>query len=437
MSPETILADAPPLAPSSDSALRCGGAIESGTLSRELPVPRGAIVVEVADAGQLIGLDRDWLDLLGRAVTPNVFMDPALLGATALSYPKWQCVTLLAWQQSADSRRLVGVWGFALRRAAHSILPIRVLAAQAMPHGYLATPVVDRAVFGEVLAAMLDRIAGDPNLPNVLSLENLGADHDTIDALNRVLGKRGSRACVFQRWLRPRLPAAANEPRLLERTLSSATRKKLRQHRRRLAGQGTLEYRIAREPGAVGEALDAFMRMEASGWKGRRGTALLDDAQDSAFARAMAAALAGRGAIAVHGLYLDGRAVSLQVVLHAGAAAYTWKTAYDESLQDFSPGMLLFEDYTADFLADERVEFVDSCAIDDTGFMAAWTERQPVAAMWIDARRGNLAGFAIMALLQKSYLRLRRTVKALYQRSQQGIAQYRRALGRVTKGLTA
>ena len=39
--------------------------------------------------------------------------------------------------------------------------------------------------------------------------------------------------------------------------------------------------------------------------------------------------------------------------MRAGAVAFTWKTAYDEQFHDFSPGMLLLEDYTAAFLADQ------------------------------------------------------------------------------------
>ena len=94
----------------------------------------------------------------------------------------------------------------------------------------------------------------------------------------------------------------------------------------------------------------------------------------------------------------------MQIVGRAGAAAFTWKTAYDEQFQDFSPGMLLLEDYTAAFLADETIASVDSCSLDDSGYMAAWTERQPVADLWIDARRGGSLAFRVLSALQtKTY----------------------------------
>ena len=63
-------------------------------------------------------------------------------------------------------------------------------------------------------------------------------------------------------------------------------------------------------------------------------------------------------------------------------------------MNDYSPGMLLLEDYTDAFLADPSIANVDSCAYDETSFMAAWRERQAMADVWIDARRGGSLEFA-------------------------------------------
>jgi hypothetical protein len=127
--------------------------------------------------------------------------------------------------------------------------------------------------------------------------------------------------------------------------------------------------------------------------------------------------LARTGDASIYALELDERPISMQVVLRAGSAAYTWKTAYDETLGDFSPGMLLFEDYSQALLADPTIAFVDSCAFDDSGYMAAWTGRELVIDLWIDPRRGGSAVFSTITGLQRAYLPLRETVKQLYLRS--------------------
>ena len=104
----------------------------------------------------------------------------------------------------------------------------------------------------------------------------------------------------------------------------------------------------------------------------------------------------------------------MQIVLRSGPAAFTWKIAYDEDLRDFSPGMLLLEDYTAAFLADDSVAFVNSCTYDENSFMSVWTEREAIANLWIDARRGGSLAFELLWRAQKSYCGLRAMVKKAY-----------------------
>jgi CelD/BcsL family acetyltransferase involved in cellulose biosynthesis len=262
-----------------------------------------------------------------------------------------------------------------------------------------------------VLDAMLDRLADDPRLPKMVALGAMGMDGPTMPALGRVLAGRRSTACMLEQFRRPKLASDLDGKAYMEKALSSSSRKKLRQHRRRLSEKGTLTSVIASEPEAVRRALEDFLALEASGWKGRQGTALLCDDRDAAFMRTAVGELAEQGCASIHALSLDGRAVSMQIVARAGSAAFTWKTAYDEKFHDVSPGMLLLEDYTAFFLADPTIAYVDSCAYDDSGFMSAWTERQSIADLWIDARRGGSLAFQGLSGLQRLYRDARAAAK--------------------------
>jgi CelD/BcsL family acetyltransferase involved in cellulose biosynthesis len=183
------------------------------------------------------------------------------------------------------------------------------------------------------------------------------------------------------------LTCGADPDAYLQNALSSSTRKKLRQYRRRLAERGDLQLVVAQAPADVADAAELFLTLESQGWKGRRGTALLSRRSDADFARRMLTMLAAQDDVAVYSLTLDGRPVSMQIVLRAGDRAFTWKTAYDESLSDVSPGILLFEDYTKAMLSDPSLRTVDSCAYDETSFMASWGERQVVVDLMFDARR--------------------------------------------------
>jgi CelD/BcsL family acetyltransferase involved in cellulose biosynthesis len=374
----------------------------------------GGIRVELAAGARLADIEADWHDLIARADTPNVFMNPTLVRLAEETYPGKRCIALLAWQDIAGRPHLVGVWAFAIGRAPQSILPVVVLSAPPTAHAFLATPVIDRSGLDATLEAMLEHIAGNGSLPKIIALDAMGADGATMQALTRVLAARNSGPCVLGQALRPKLASELDGKHYMEKALSGSSRKKLRQHRRRLGEKGALESQVIVAPAAVRAAFEEFLQLEASGWKGRQHTALLSDMADASFARAMIAELAPRADACIHALRLDGHPVSMQIVLRAGPAAFTWKTTYDEALHDFSPGMLLLEDYTAAFLADDSIAFVDSCAFDDTGFMAAWSERQAVAHLWIDARRGSSASFAILTRLQKGFLSLRALAKEVY-----------------------
>ena len=388
--------------------------LDDARAQRTRPVRAADIAIEVAGGERLAALQADWQALAARADTPNIFMNPLLVKLAGDADPSRRRVALLAWHERDGKRNLVGVWAFSIGRAPQSILPVSVLTAPAMAHGYLATPAIDRDALDAVLEAMLATIANDASLPNIVALDTMTADGATMQALRRVLAARGSAPYVLAEAVRPLLASELDGKQYLEKALSSGSRKKLRQHRRRLGEKGALEYTVSTAPADVQRAFEDFLTLEAAGWKGRQGTAIASNPADTAYARAMIAALAARGEACIHALTFDGKPVSMQLVLRAGPAAFTWKTAYDETERDFSPGMLLLEDYTAAFLADPSITHVNSCAYDETSFMGAWSERQAIATLWFDATLGGSTAFTLLTRLQRAYLRARGAAKAAY-----------------------
>ena len=374
--------------------------------------PRPGVQVEIFQGQFSAAFDRHWNNLLSRADVPNVFMHPGVLSAAA---PARRLTALLAWEKAPGGKRLVGLWAFATGKPHLSMLPISALCAPATEHAYLSAPVIDRDCLDPTLHAMLDAIAEAPGLPKFVALESMSGEGRTYEALIRVLQERQSRFCQLDAKKRPMLIPGAEPEGYLEKALSGF------QPQEDCVSIGAgLARRVGWKPSLFGRWLmcsapsRAFLKLEADGWKGRRGTAILCCPDDAAFARGLIATLAQAGDASIHVLQLDGRPVSMQVVLRAGSAAYTWKTAYDETLSIFSPGMLLFEDYSRAFLADPEIAFTDSCAYDETSYMAAWRERKLVIDLWFDARGGASAKFSALARMQKTYLPLRETAKRAY-----------------------
>jgi len=267
----------------------------------------------------------------------------------------------------------------------------------------------------DVLESWFQALADSRALPKILELRAMPDEGPIRDALDRVVRRHRSNCLAIERReravLRSSLPGAA----YLERSVSGSRRRKLRQLRSRLARKGAVAYHRHTGPEAVALATEAFLALEARGWKGRRGSAVGCDERLAAFTRAAMAGLSAEGLASVTSLTLDGEPVSMGVVLRSGGTAYTWKIAYEEAAAAFSPGYLLALEDTAAFLADDTVAEVDSCASADFGIMAeVWSERKSVADFYIDVRSGASLRFRAMMLLvaaMESLPRLRRKLR--------------------------
>src|SRR5688572_30415887 len=165
------------------------------------------VTVQLAEAAQLADLGPAWIDLLARADAPNVFMDPALVCSAAETNPKLRIGALLAWRSADRNQQLAGLWAFAVGRARKSVLPIDLLNIAPLPYWPLATPVIDRNVLDGTLDAMLDCIADEPSLPNIVALDSMG-EGATMEALTRVLARRNSAPLLFEQFKRPKLASA-------------------------------------------------------------------------------------------------------------------------------------------------------------------------------------------------------------------------------------
>jgi len=100
---------------------------------------------------------------------------------------------------------------------------------------------------------------------------------------------------VLQSRLRGCLDARRDGEELLRDALGAKKLKELRRQRHRLAEHGAVHFEVARSPEAAAAALEIFLRLEASGWKAKRGTALIQDDGDAAFVRGAVPALAETG----------------------------------------------------------------------------------------------------------------------------------------------
>ncbi len=348
-----------------------------------------------------------WNDLVRRA-TPNVFVHPAALDAVAATrFAKLHL--LLAFDRNVTPERLVGLW--ALQEKAIAPLLPAVLTAPPYDFAFLSSPVIDPAYIEDVIPAFLDAIREAPGLPKVIRLNYLDGDGDNYAAMLRALGALGGEPLKLSERERPFALRDNGQKR------SGSTRKKLRQDWNRLCTQGSVDIVEISAPEAVRAAFETFLAMEAKGWKGKQGTALLSQKRDAAFVRRLIANLAGEKAASVALLRLDGRPIAAQVLLYCGRTAYTWKTAFDEDYGRYSPGALLVDKLTEQLLGSTEIDAIDSCS-PEGGFMGQlWSGRRTTVDLLASVEPRRSPSFALAAAFERGYRELKRRRDSLRAKS--------------------
>src|SRR5438132_345353 len=112
-----------------------------------------------------------------------------------------------------------------------------------------------------------------------------------------------------------------------------------RRRRREQKGHVTLDVLDGRE--GLSEALEEGFRLEPSGWKGARGTAIVSDPRARAFYTEVARWAAARDTLRLAFLRLDGRALAFEYAIEEAGVHYYVKGGFDRAYAEYAPGKLL------------------------------------------------------------------------------------------------
>jgi CelD/BcsL family acetyltransferase involved in cellulose biosynthesis len=319
-----------------------------------------------------------WQALARSAIEPNPHYEPEFLMATACHLGRPGAIRLALVRDLSRENRLVALFPLETPRLGEGIL-FGAKGLHASPYVSLTTPLLDRDIAADALTAMLDGLAARPELPEVLHFPILAEKRAFAEALRHNAARAGRGMLVVARHER----AAIDSPLLLPayaRQFGRATRKALARKAQRLAALGTLAFEVIGpdEPESA-RALADFLALEASGWKGKRGTALASRAATASFARE---AFAGpMPAIVFERLTLDGAPIAMNLNLVASGVSYALKSAYDERFSAYSPGMLLDRFSLERVLDDPAMIRADSCAKPGHPIGSLWRERETIVSL--------------------------------------------------------
>jgi CelD/BcsL family acetyltransferase involved in cellulose biosynthesis len=330
-----------------------------------------------------------WRRLAERAVEPNGYYLPDWeLAVNASARGRTGTSALIAQIDDGQdgAARLIGLMPVVAISRAYKI-PLPALVS-GHPYGTLCTPLLDRDMAPDAAAQLLQaaRNAG----ARALILREVALDGAAMKAFDEVLRQQDLRPRVLQSHLRASLDATRDAEELLREALGTKKLKELRRQRHRLAQYGAIRFDVARRPEAVAAALETFLRLESSGWKGKRGTALLQDDGDASFIRRAAPALAANGQCEIVTLHADIMPVAAGIVLRHQDRAFYFKLGIDERFAKFSPGVQLTLELTRHLCADPAIATADSMASPDHPMInPIWRGRFAIGDVLIPLRRGD------------------------------------------------
>ncbi|MBH5388644.1 GNAT family N-acetyltransferase [Bradyrhizobium diversitatis] len=344
--------------------------------ARDAGAARALVPLTAIDPGQ-------WRTLAQRAVEPNGYYLPAWeLAVSATARARSNASALPAFDGS--STRLIGLMPvISLWRALNIPLPALV---SAHPYGTLCSPLIDGDAPVEAATRLLQqaREAG----AHALVLTDVALDGAAMNSLKQVLDRDGLRPRVLSSYIRASLDATQDGETLLREALGAKKLKELRRQRHRLEEHGPVVFEVACRPAEIGPALETFLQLEAGGWKGKRGTALVQHAGDATFIRRAVPALAETAQCEIVTLRAGTTPVAAGIVLRHQDRAFFFKLGVDEHFAKYSPGVQLTLELTRHLCADPAIASADSTASADHPMInPIWRGRLAIGDVLIPLRR--------------------------------------------------
>lgn len=210
--------------------------------------------------------------------------------------------------------------------------------------------------------------------------------------------RHGRRAALVHREERALLKSGLDPAAYLEQAVRGKKRKELRRQHARLSEAGKLKVERHADDTCLATWIDHFLALEASGWKGREGSALGSAPTTAGLFREALRGAAERGRLERLSLILDGRPIAMLANFITPPGACSFKTAFDEKFARYSPGVLLQLENLA-MLEHPEVEWTDSCAAADHPMIdGIWQGRRAIGRVSIaiggTARRAAFDRFA-------------------------------------------
>ncbi len=244
---------------------------------------------------------------------------------------------------------------------------------------------IDRDCADEAAETLL-RLLADPalKLPSIVDFAWQRESGATFQVLQRAAKNLGLASICNNAHSRAALypdPQKVKDPKP---TLSKKRMRELARQMRKLEESGPTKFHCASDTESVLDAIENFMTLELTGWKGRKGTALYNHKKIAAFSRQVVAELAARNRCEIFSLHQNNKPIASLILLGRDGYLVPWKMAFDEELSAYSPGMQVMVHTTQSLKKRRNFVEADSLATPDHAMMnRVWPDRMQIADLTI------------------------------------------------------
>lgn len=344
-----------------------------------------------------------WRQLAARAAEPNPFMEPDCLLAAAC-YDNFGGELEIAFAEEGD-RFYACLPLRTVRRWFRAPYPYPFMTTHVRRTMECGTPLVDAQLGAEGLAAIFSALSRRRSIAGsrVLLVPKFSCDGAAFEAFQMATRTLGLRHVVTESWERGALKRRHDGD--YESSFPRKLRKSLRDTRRQLREEMGAEPRLVDQTDDP-DAVDRYLCLENSGYKGTRGIAMATAVGEPEYLRDSCRRFAEADRLRVLALMADEQTIAMAIWFRAGDTYFGYKTSYDEKYARYGPGIQLqvasmqyFHDLT-------DADWIDSCtAPRNLMALRLYPDRRSAAWVFVPLSKNPVHRLAVRAFLMSRPLR--------------------------------
>lgn len=337
-----------------------------------------------------------WENLASAAVEPNVFYEPwVLIPAVRAFVPNADLVFVFIYanDNQGQSPTLCGFFPLERTRRLKRLLPSFRLLKHF--HCYLSTPLIRKSVAAKTIRTFFEWLNQSHHRRPLMELPEISGDGPFLQEL---VSEFWPTYCYQSSFTRALIRKGENADEYLMNALSGDQRRELGRRKRRLSELGDVRIVRIDRLGDHEWAIDSFLKLEASGWKGEQGVAMACEENNRTYFSELVTAGLARRQLILTCLMLDEKPIAMTCDLISPPGCFAFKIAFDKEYASFAPGVQLMLDHIHSIHSRPDIDWMDSCTSASSVWVKSlWSDRKTVTSILVPT--GTIGGELAVTLL--------------------------------------